>query len=106
MYLIQIDDVAAFEAITASPVLNTQLSLFGIDGVGVSHNDSNPNGTGVNARLTGQFDIAAWIGREDQEVESCDSGLVSYENRQGQKGRRWSNGRHWHRAQFTARLLW
>jgi len=55
LYKIMITDAGGFSATTTGGTsLDTQLFLFDANGMGVSHNDDDPNG-GLQSRLTGQF---------------------------------------------------
>lgn len=55
LYKITITDAASFMATTTGGTsLDTQLFLFDANGMGVSHDDDDPNG-GLQSRITGQF---------------------------------------------------
>ena len=56
MYCIRIDAPTAFRASTCgSTTLDTQLFLFRENGTGVTHNDDDPGGCGVQSTITGVF---------------------------------------------------
>jgi hypothetical protein len=60
LYCIRIDNPQAFTATTCNTtVFDTQLWLFRPDGNGVSHNDDDPGGCGLQSTLTGAFVGAA-----------------------------------------------
>ncbi len=52
LYLIQIDDAAAFGATTCGGGVDTQLWLFARDGTGITFDDDDPN-CGVSSAITG-----------------------------------------------------
>ncbi len=56
MYCIRIDMTAVFIATTCGgSALDTQLWLFQEDGLGVTHDDDDPSGCGLQSTITGQF---------------------------------------------------
>lgn len=56
LYCIRIDSPSAFTATTVGGAgWDTQLFLFDVNGVGVSHNDDDPGGAGLQSTLTGAF---------------------------------------------------
>jgi hypothetical protein len=56
MYCIRIDSPSAFTATTCNgTTADTQLFLFRENGTGVSHNDDDPGGCGLQSTVTGAF---------------------------------------------------
>jgi MYXO-CTERM domain-containing protein len=57
IYAIFIDNPAGFSAKTSgnSTTADTQLFLFDSSGMGITHNDDDPNAAGLQSAITGQF---------------------------------------------------
>ena len=56
LYKITISDAGTFSATTVGGTsLDTQLFLFDSNGMGISHNDDDPQGGGLQSRITGVF---------------------------------------------------
>jgi hypothetical protein len=56
MFLIHIDDPACFTATTCGgSLMDTALWLFDTNGIGISFNDDDPGGCGLQSTLTGAF---------------------------------------------------
>jgi len=56
MYCVTIPDPAAFIATTCGGTsIDTQLWLFDVNGIGISFDDDDPGGCGLQSTLTGQF---------------------------------------------------
>jgi len=55
LYLIYVPDPAAFSATTCGNAQDTQLWLFATDGMGISFNDDDPGGCGLQSTVTGMY---------------------------------------------------